>query len=336
MKIDKHISALLYDHDCIIVPDFGGFVSSYAPAKVHPTQHIFHPPHKNITFNKHLKSNDGLLASQISRSENKTFTEANSILASFVSESTSAFKRGEKITLECIGSLYMDVERNIQFEPDHSTNYLTEAYGMTSLQSLPVKREGLQDRIEKGFIDRKAIPQKKGKMKVYSRAGAIFTILVIALAGSIIFLSTRTGVLKEISYSSLNPFVEKTKIVSSVKDHVPPKPPANDSVHKAITPPPGEVVIKNHEPDKTAVSVNGVKTAKKYKYHIVSGCFKIKSNALNFLAKMKSKNFNATILGQNKDGLYVISCGDYAQKEEAYTELARVRSQNMEAWMLAE
>ncbi|MGZ6416715.1 MAG: HU domain-containing protein, partial [Bacteroidia bacterium] len=25
-KVDKHISELLYEHDCVIVPDFGGFV----------------------------------------------------------------------------------------------------------------------------------------------------------------------------------------------------------------------------------------------------------------------------------------------------------------------
>ena len=57
-KIDKHINELLYNHDCVIVPEFGGFVTNYASAKIHPVQHTFTPPSKNIVFNKNLKNND--------------------------------------------------------------------------------------------------------------------------------------------------------------------------------------------------------------------------------------------------------------------------------------
>ena len=51
MNVEKHIGELLYDHNCVIVPDLGGFVANYAPAKIHPTQHTFTPPTKNIVFN---------------------------------------------------------------------------------------------------------------------------------------------------------------------------------------------------------------------------------------------------------------------------------------------
>ena len=41
MRIDEHISGLLYDHDCVIVPDFGGFVGNMRPARLDGTRHRF-------------------------------------------------------------------------------------------------------------------------------------------------------------------------------------------------------------------------------------------------------------------------------------------------------
>ena len=76
MKIDRHISNLLYDHDCVIVPSFGGFLVSYQPAQLQSIQHTFYPPSKKIAFNVFLKNNDGLLANFIAHKESLTYAEA--------------------------------------------------------------------------------------------------------------------------------------------------------------------------------------------------------------------------------------------------------------------
>jgi len=353
MKIDKHITGLLYEHDCVIVPDFGGFVAGYAGAKIHPTQHVFTPPHKNITFNKHLKSNDGLLASRIAGTENKTFAEANSIISSFVSESNSALRRGEKIVIEDLGSLYQDVERNIQFEPDNTVNYLVEAFGMTGIQSLPVKREAIADRVEKEFIDREPIPQERKRRK----AGAyVVTAASLVMMALLIWIPLKTNVFKDINYSSLNPFAERMNAlykersanvsVLSDKNFAAPKLelPVNDTVALTeisfVKEVENKLVVRLHEDlpvvhkrDKTAVANNGLKSVKGLHFHVVTGCFKIESNARNFVAMLKNKNLNAAIIGKNKDGLYVVSCGDFANRESAYQELARVRSTGTSVWM---
>lgn len=353
MKIDKHISALLYEHDCVIVPDFGGFVTGYAAAKVHTTQHVFTPPHKNITFNKHLKSNDGLLANQIVKAENKTFSEANNIISSFVAESNGALKRGDKVTLELVGSLYLDIERNIQFEPDKSVNYLVEAFGMTAIQSLPVKRENIQERIEKKFVDREPIPQERKRRKTLAY---ITTALALFIATSLIWLSVGTDILKNANYSSLNPFAERIAPLYKVRPEVKPalsdkdlnpdkfSLPINDTLplatlsliddvdHKLVVRLHENVSVAAHEKDKTAVVNNGTKLVAGLKYHIISGCFKIESNANNFVAMMKAKNLNAAIIGKNKDGLFMVSCGDFSNKDEAENELARVRMSTA-AWL---
>jgi hypothetical protein len=76
MKLENYISDLLYRYECVIVPNFGGFVTNETSAKVNHFTHTFYPPSKKITFNSHLKHNDGLLANYIASVENSSFSEA--------------------------------------------------------------------------------------------------------------------------------------------------------------------------------------------------------------------------------------------------------------------
>ena len=61
-KIDQHIFELLFQHDCVILSDFGGFVANYVSAKVDENTRRIFPPAKTVIFNKYLTNNDGLLA----------------------------------------------------------------------------------------------------------------------------------------------------------------------------------------------------------------------------------------------------------------------------------
>jgi hypothetical protein len=73
MSLTNYINDLLYRYDCVIVPDFGGFVTNAISARVNHFSHTFYPPTKQLTFNSHLTNNDGLLANYIASSENISF-----------------------------------------------------------------------------------------------------------------------------------------------------------------------------------------------------------------------------------------------------------------------
>ena len=49
LKLDSHIRNLLHEHDCVILPSFGGFVANYHSAKIDPIINLMHPP-KNTLF----------------------------------------------------------------------------------------------------------------------------------------------------------------------------------------------------------------------------------------------------------------------------------------------
>lgn len=352
MKVDKHISELLYEHNCVIVPHLGGFVANYTPAKIHPTQHTFTPPSKNIVFNKNLIINDGLLANHIATASNTSYPEAIHTIGQFVSSANAQLKNGEKVTIESVGTLYLDVERNIQFTPS-ATNYLLDAFGLTEFQSPAIKRDNIGKRIEKEFKDRDAIPSEKKKINV--KRIAALAILIPFIFG-MIWIPLKTDLLKNVNYSNLNPFASKetSKVVvvkkataPKVKVHTPPKvsiPTNVDTVNTAITitttvQPVTASILETKtaadvKPDMTKVAVNNnsLETGD-LKFHLVTGCFQIEENAINFVESLHQKNIPASIIGK-RNGLFVVSCGDYSTRNEALDNLNLLKVNQPNAWLL--
>ncbi|MCK6648868.1 MAG: SPOR domain-containing protein [Bacteroidia bacterium] len=333
-KVDKHISSLLYEHDCVIVPNLGGFVANYAPAKIHPTQHTFTPPSKNIVFNKNLKNNDGLLANHITLSEGINYPNALQHIQHFVGDVNAELKKGSKVKIDEVGTLFLDVERNVQFEPS-TTNFLLDAFGLADLHSPAIKRENLGKRIEKEFKDRGAIPAEKKKVNIKRIVALTVAIPVLA---AMIWIPLKTDLLKNVNYSNLNPFASK----NTVKE-LPVSTDHSVAISKDTTSIPATIVTTNEpvtaslvEPvkaDTTAVITQEVISANSFKFHVVAGCFKIESNAINFVKQLQSENINASIIGQNAEGLFVVSCGDYATRKQATESLQAIRSTQPNAWL---
>ncbi len=140
-QVTQHIVKLLYDHNCVIVPGLGGFVTNYQPAKVHPTSFIFNSPSKSVAFNVNLSTNDGLLADTIAREEGVSHREADARIIHFVGQIRAALSESKPVKLAGIGRLTMDVEGNIRFLPDNAQNFLLQSYGLPSFTAQPVVRE---------------------------------------------------------------------------------------------------------------------------------------------------------------------------------------------------
>jgi hypothetical protein len=339
-KVDKHISELLDGHDCVIVPELGGFVANYAPAKIHPVQHTFTPPSKNIVFNKNLKSNDGLLANHIVVAENSTYPEALKYIHHFVGTATEQLRKGAKVKIEEVGTLFLDVERNIQFEPDTKANHLLDAFGLSAFQSPAIKRDNISKRIEKEFKDRGAVPAERKKINVKR-----YVALAIAmpLIFGMIWIPLKTDLLKNINYSDLNPFASKTiakpkakptadttKAVSIVvpKDTVAVSVAVENTQPEPVT----QTLVEPVKADTTRVIVQPVLNPDN-RFHLVAGCFQVEENAVKFVAALQQQNISAAIIGQNNKGLFVVSCGDYNTRKEANTGLENLRKLQPDAWL---
>src|SRR3954468_13872301 len=107
MNIEKHISELLFEHDCVIVPDFGGFVCNYSSAGINPAKHQFRPPYKKISFNRNLRNNDGLLANQIVRAEQVSYSDSNRLISEYVVGLKKDLDSNKRLDLSNIGTFYI-------------------------------------------------------------------------------------------------------------------------------------------------------------------------------------------------------------------------------------
>jgi hypothetical protein len=130
ISVEQLIGDLLLRHNCVIVPSFGGFVANQTSAVIDYASGVMLPPKKSLMFNRQLVNNDGLLISELSQANQTSYQEAQSIVLSTAQNWTDALKRGERVSLEKIGHLYFDQEKNICFEQDRFFNLLLQSYGL--------------------------------------------------------------------------------------------------------------------------------------------------------------------------------------------------------------
>ena len=139
-KIDQHIFELLFQHDCVILTDFGGFVANYVSAKVDENTRRIFPPAKRVIFNKYLTNNDGLLAHKIIANNSITYEQALIDISRFVGEIKSALSTSKRFEIDKVGVLFLDPENNICFKPS-STNFLISSFGMSIVKAIPLEKE---------------------------------------------------------------------------------------------------------------------------------------------------------------------------------------------------
>ncbi|MBF9253664.1 SPOR domain-containing protein [Pontibacter sp. 172403-2] len=139
--VEKHIRTLLYDHDCVIIPDFGGLIARYASARINPAKHTFSPPSKKIAFNEKLTLNDGLLISTIAHHKDISKEEAQQLVTDFVHQARYKLDAEQRFELQHIGIFRYNAERHLEFEYVEGDNLLEESFGLPEVMARPIRTE---------------------------------------------------------------------------------------------------------------------------------------------------------------------------------------------------
>src|ERR1051325_4949388 len=216
MQVEKNIAELLYEHDCVILPGFGGFVCNSTSAKILTGKNQFHPPFKKISFNRNLKNNDGLLANYISQVENISYSDSNHIIDQYVSSLANDLNSKKRVEVKNIGTFYIGEENKVLFEQDENVNCLPEAFGLSVFYSPAIKRETIERKVEKAFKDKVIIPSKqkseKTEIRKISHAGRYIAIAAsFLLIASLVFVSLKTDLLNKVNFAGMNPFGSEEK-----------------------------------------------------------------------------------------------------------------------------
>lgn len=317
MDITAFIRELLFGHDCVIVPGFGGFIGNYTPARIDRSTGTFYPPVKQISFNRNLNHNDGLLVGKISESGSVTYGDARNLVENFVGDLRKKLAKGEKVVFDNIGTFVNNQEGNVLFEPDSNVNYHLDSYGLESFQCLPLEGYDVRKRIMRHT---QKDPVKQASMrKLLWRAAVIIPILSVAVA-----ISLKTDLFKtKVDISSMNPLVtaefesnknavdsENSKTLVAIAENIKPEP---------VNPVPTEVIT----PVVSEVEV----------FCIITGSFKSERNALTQVNNLKKEGFEPEIL-KTSNGFFRVSAMRCDGFDAALSKKDNISKKYPQAWVL--
>jgi len=293
VEISQYIKEILLLNDCVIIPEFGGFVANYKPAKVENNQ--FCPPSKEIAFNNKLISNDGLLINYISEAEGLNYFEAKQQMESFVEETLLNLERNRNVYFEGIGYLHYDSKENLQFEPQLKENLLVDSYGLPNFTYEKLYQRQMPKpaaRIE--FHE--PVPVIFQKRKVRKLAIAIPLLVAMAL----------------IPMKHNKEYLSKSDmgLWETITQTAPAPAPVQPEQAVEATPTP---IVESKSQD--------------LKYFIVGGSFKSEENANKYIDQLKAQGYTGKNLGVFK-GLNRVAMMGFATMNEAQKELNSMLAKN--------
>lgn len=133
MTVETLIGDLLLQHNCVVVPNFGGFVAQRVSAQIDFEKGVMLPARKSVLFNRSLINNDGLLVTALAQQNELSYPQATNEVDHAVANWQRQLQEGQRITIDRVGILYMDAERNLCFEQDRFFNLLLESYGLSAV-----------------------------------------------------------------------------------------------------------------------------------------------------------------------------------------------------------
>jgi hypothetical protein len=354
-QITHLIAELLFKHDCVILPEFGGFVTRNFSSNFSKGNTVLYPQSKHVIFNKNLVHNDGLLISALMQKNNALIEDATKQIEDYKNYIQSLLSVKKRFELINIGLFYIDTEGFLRFEAKTDVNFLLDSFGFEPVIANEINIEPVKQIVVKQFDDRKINIETVKEQKIsYAKIATLAVGLPIALA--FLLFAAYSKPMKPILESSFNPFytpektytpasqkikkaifieeIKKADLLADANGYATFKLSENGnvlvaSVNDSIAMADKTAIVKPH----TAATKHNLAFNKKYQ--IVVGCFGVEENARNLIKKLASKNITASISGINNKGLHVVSCASFDSKEEANTSLVSIKNEMPSAWIMA-
>ena len=310
--VEEYISELLFLHDCVIIPKFGGFVTRKKSAKLNSTTGTLLPPSKHILFNSKLTNNDGLLISHIANQEDISQESARKNVDIFSKKSSEKLTNSKALRIADIGLLTLGEEGNIIFSQDEKINYSLDGFGLAATTQRPIKRE---EKLEQEITSTiAAVKSTRTNTRLLLRAAAVIIPLV-----AISYLSISHEEKINTAYShmaTLNPFSKAEKVEANT----------------LMTPEKENEIITESIEIKKDIVVAHASSNQKHTYYIIAGAFVEPRNANNMLKKLNRWEYDAEIV--EGDNLLRVSYSAFDNRSEAVLALNKIKQENPAAWLL--
>ena len=321
MEIKSYINDLLYEYECVTIPEFGSFLTRKIPAKI-SFDGTFSPPKKEISFNSLLKTNDGILAKHIAQMTNSNYESVLKLINKKIIKWIEKLKK-ESIAFPGIGEIRLNNHDKIEFFPSSEINFYKDSFGLSPFKKDPLIKLSFNKNnliMEKTNNDDLLFtPEKSNKKRkiIYVKYAAI-SLLSILLIGSIYFFTDNY-----LSNQKLNEIeIAQKKIKSNVQK-------ATFDIGKLSK------IELNLKANKSE-NISSLNSNEKY-YSIIAGSFRSKKNAENKLSSLIKEGYKAEMARKSSEGFHRVAYGRFISKKKAINLLIFVKyTLQEEAWFLEE
>ena len=346
IQIQRHIEILLLSHDCVIIPGFGGFIAHHVDAHYDEADRLWLPPYRTLGFNPQLTLNDSLLVQSYVEAYDMSYPDALRQIESEVEELKGILRSEGEFEMDGVGTLSVNIEGNIEFEPCEAGILSPEVYGLSDFSFkrlkdakplIEVTSTVSKAKVETVEQDEEQYPalldfttdedtEEESRAVVIkmswvrnavaiAAAVACFFLLATPIANSNLGNKTMSQLQGNIIYklmpkdSNMTPAqpVSEAEEISEAKEEI---------KEKVVTP-----------KDASVASNNDVKAAevKKDTYCIVLASQVKRSNAEEFVSQLKKRGITDARIYVENNTLRVI-CGGYNNEADAYSHLNKIAS----------
>ena len=312
----EFIENLLYSHDCVIIPHFGGFVLNNRDFHLIENDQIIVPKSKWVAFNERLQSDDGLLATEWAVAKGLNQKQAFAAVHRFAEELTAKLKAEKTLQFGQIGVFNLSHSGRIQFEPNQGINFDLNQYGLfpVSLGQKKTKPVLIPSPVERSSED---LPEVEPEPKVRARQTQFYGYVILAfLLGGIaaFYLTEPNSRFVNSSFSPLTIRIKKEKTIESKKI-------------KSVEPV-KEAIKVEEKAEVTAPVLSGI--------YLVVGSFKSEAKAALCQADLVAKGFEEVKIIEKRAGEehFRVSVGEVPDFNKGYAEAARLKSEkNLDIWV---
>lgn len=359
-ELERHIEILLLSNDCVIVPDFGGFMAHHVDARYDGRDNMFLPPLRTVGFNPQLKMNDSLLAQSYVEAYDISYPEAIDRLANEVAEIRQRLENEGKYEINNIGTIYLNEDGNYTFEPCEAGILTPNYYGLGGFDMLPLSAQeneptvsfektnstNIAENIEINQEEKQAEPvvalQNVTANSVFDvndddeKPSAEFILIKKSWLRNLAAACIAIIAFFAISTPLRTPNVQTSKIDTGMLTRIMPKELVTQNTHQtelASKAENSEKVLKlnpetnkdaNNEANEKKNDQAELKSANPY-YGIVLASRVTKRNAANYVETLQAKGFKAAKVVITATNVKVVY-GSYETEGQAYKALHDLRN----------
>lgn len=311
------IEESLLSYDCVIIPQFGGFVLNTKDFTFDAVTSTIYPKRKWVAFNERLHADDGILAMALAQKLGIKQKEAFKALHEFAQALKQQILSGESVVIGKVGTFSLGSESKIKFEPNPETNFDLTQFGLLPVVIKPkaVKPTLISNPIIESLVDADPVVSEV-KEKRLTVKFLTYVIFAFILGGAAAYFLTEPN--SRYVNSSMSPLTIKIK----KKDKVASLATASKITKEAS--PTLKVVNKPVDPVNTAEII------------LVAGSFLTEEKAAICQAELVSKGLTDVKIIPKKSGEkhFRVSVGSVSSFDLGYQKAAEFKKdKKLDIWV---